>query len=108
MLHYIENKPAYIFSTNSTSASEGAMDPQCLIYLDSVWSGSKLIQTAGPEIWVREGGYSTSEMRAFKWNMNSSQSEWIPIAPQSRKKPVMVLILTQAMTKCMTPSEAVN
>ena len=36
MLHYIESKLVYIFSTKSTSASDGVMGPQCLIYLDSV------------------------------------------------------------------------
>lgn len=36
VLHYIESKPVYIFSTKSTSVSDGVMGPQCLIYLDSV------------------------------------------------------------------------
>lgn len=76
---------ACVFSTNSTCTSHGFMDTQCLIYLDRVWSRSKPIQTAGPKIKAREGGYSRSEMRAFKWNMNSIQFEWIPLAPQSRK-----------------------
>ena len=54
VIHYIESKPVYVFSIKSTSASDGVMGPQCLIYLDSVWNGSQLIQMAGPEIWVRE------------------------------------------------------
>lgn len=80
----LKYKTAYIFSANSRSASDGVTDPWCLIYLDSGWSGSKPIQTPGPEIWAREGGCRVSEMRALKWNMKSSQSEWVPLATPYR------------------------
>lgn len=60
----LKDKTAYIFSANSRSASDGVMDPWCLIYPDSGWSGSKPIQTPGPEIRAGEGGCHGSEMRA--------------------------------------------